>query len=182
MLTTQLASGHPTLDPRLLTLHRLSISGMSFQSPIVINELFLIVFCESKVVKSMICTPTCGQPCREPPPNVHIWPRLALEKGSKSAFFNAEVEIAQDGFQPSLRMSADNSLTELPAVLAHIGETTRRCFTHVPFEPHSNSQILYPAHTVSIFALSSLFSTEFSLGVQSGKFLRLGSVYDLSSN
>ncbi len=55
------------------------------------SALFLIVFCESKVVKSMIQTPTCDQPSREPLPNVHIWPRLALEKGSKSAFFNGEV-------------------------------------------------------------------------------------------
>ncbi len=35
MLTAHLASGHPALNPRLLTLRRLSISGMLFQSPIV---------------------------------------------------------------------------------------------------------------------------------------------------
>ena len=181
MLTTHLASAHPTLDLRLLTLHRLSISGMSLQSaiydagypaeqsewrgyrrdnPVIVppkvqvffpaegadvprtllpmiyspfsihsslhcsggvlqpevqvfflhssrtyqmffrarstrqSELFLIVFLESKVVKSRFSTPIYGRPTRAPRPNVHIWPPLNLQKASKSAFFNGEVESA----------------------------------------------------------------------------------------
>ena len=66
------------------------------------NPLFLIVFCESKVVKSMIRTPIYGRPTRAPRPNVHIWPPLNLQKASKSAFFNGEVERRE---MPLLRRS-----------------------------------------------------------------------------
>ncbi len=110
MLTTHLASAHPTLDLRLLTLPRLSISRLyipkcSSRSTLYsIKSLFpggvlqpevrgvlprqahspyqvffariftrpgAIVphcFLESKVVKSMFSTPTCGRPSREPLP------------------------------------------------------------------------------------------------------------------
>ena len=51
------------------------------------SALFLIVFLESKVVKSMISTPIYSRPTRAPRPNVHIWPRLNLQKASKSALF-----------------------------------------------------------------------------------------------
>ena len=95
------------------------------------SALFLIVFLESKVVKSRFSTPIYGRPTRAPRPNVHIWPPLILQKASKSAFFNGEVEVAQGGFEmPSLRMSARQladrasrkSRTVGKAVLAHIGE------------------------------------------------------------
>ena len=77
--------------PSALSLPKCSSRGMLYSTR---SALFLIVFLESKVVKSMISTPICDRPSRAPPPNAHIWPRLALEKGSKSAFFNGEV-VAQ---------------------------------------------------------------------------------------
>ncbi len=87
-----------------LYIPKYSLRSMLYSSR---SELFLIVFLESKVVKSMIPTPTCDRPSREPPPNVHIWPRSALEKGPKSAFFKGEVESSgrEGGVKPPLRMS-----------------------------------------------------------------------------
>ncbi len=68
MLPTHPASPHPTLDLRLLTLRRLSISYLcipkcSLRSTLYSKRsaLFLIVFCESKVVKSMISDPHIWQ-------------------------------------------------------------------------------------------------------------------------
>ena len=106
------------------------------------SALNLIVFLESKVVKSMFSTPTCGRPTREPRPNVHIWPRSALQKGSKSAFFNGEVESRLTAsrcpiFGVSLSQHATRRLS---------GHAAGRPYTfrliklrHVLFEPHSNS-------------------------------------------
>ena len=93
------------------------------------SALFLIVFCESKVVKSRFSPPICGRPTRAQHPDVHIWPPSILQKASKSAFFNGEVETrAMSRKAASCRQSPwtfkgcaclrDNSQTQLPAAIA----------------------------------------------------------------
>jgi hypothetical protein len=95
------------------------------------SALFLIVFLESKVVKSVIHTPIYSRPTRASRPNAHIWPRLILKKASKSAFFNGEV-VAQDGVMPSLRTSAIRiadvapSATPCQAAAPHSGSKGNR--------------------------------------------------------
>ena len=87
------------------------------------SALFLIVFCESKVVKSRFSPPICGRPTRAQHPDVHIWPPSILQKASKSAFFNGEVETramsrkaASCRQSPSdlqgLRMSSETTLAD----------------------------------------------------------------------
>jgi hypothetical protein len=112
------------------------------------SALFLIVFLESKVVKSMLCTPIYRLSTAAPSLSVHIWPPLNLQKASKSALINGEVEgpyrrcFPEVPIDPHLnshrartRKAAsgrycacqrDDSLAWPPAAAAHVCETTRR--------------------------------------------------------
>ena len=108
------------------------------------------------MVKSRFSTPIYGRPTRAPRPNVHIWPPLILQKASKSALFNGEVEgrarrrledPALRGCRPCACLRDDlqtgyHAAKALGSSRLRIsGETTCRCYTQVPFEPHSNSQL-----------------------------------------
>ncbi len=117
------------------------------------RALFLIVFLESKVVKSMIHTPIYSRPTRAPRPNAHIWPHLAREKGSKSAFFNGEVEssrkvaspmlpigtirirIAQCGVMPQLHTSA-RRLADISRQVSHSPLPLSHLHSPSSFRPH----------------------------------------------
>ncbi len=88
----------------------------------------LIVFLESKVVKSRFSTPIYGRPTRAPRPNVHIWPPLNLPKASKSPLINGEVESAVPPLdaQPSAHNRASAQCVRYLVIQLSDSSTRRR--------------------------------------------------------
>ena len=136
---------------------------MSFQSAIAypkskIKALFLIVFLESKVEKSMSNAPTYG---RLSPAGLH-WPisgLLTCSQNRKNRCFSKESwKVAQGGFREALPQGAyspkqlSQSTIYLQTSTLPIASTIQPS-PHVPFDPHLN----YSRHLSS---LSSIYYSE----------------------